>query len=722
MSNTPIAERKLYVEKIPEVLRNCPQWVSWKLEVRGGSKPTKVPLNPNTGGKASSTDPTTWSNFERAFELASRNPNANGVGFVFTIEAGIVGIDLDHCLNNETGALLPWAQEIVTMMNSYSERSPSGDGLHILVRARMSDGMRNKTKMPDGGAIEIYDRARYFTVTGEHLPDTPNTIEERSQELKTIHAQFFPPSDTVKASTKKANSAPTEMPVADLDGRLKVAMMADPMLKKLWHGITSDYSEDESAADLALCNKLVNIFGPDPKVINEVFRQSGLMRDKWERSDYRQWTIMKAMDEHPNTDAAKQKKAAKIGGQGGRGKPSLRDVVRALTTYPDFQDFWYDEFLQRGLTGNPPREWTDHDDLELAVKLQGFYGFSQATVETIRQAVTAVMKRRRKNCVRDWMESLVWDGTPRIDKFLVQHFGADDTEYTRAASKNFWIAMVARVYKPGCQVDTMLVLDGPQGIGKSSALRAIGGEWFAEQHESATSKDFYQVLQGKMLVEISEMDSFSRAEVTKVKQVVTCTNDRYRESYGRQALDHPRQCIFVGTSNKWSHDDETGARRFWPIECRGTVDIEAMLADRSQLFAEAVYRFKSGESWWVMPVEETLAQQQARFNVPALAQPIQWYIDHDPFDDGEERGWIQRETPKTQMTMSDVLRDALKLPESQWSGAERVVAKALRSLGWDNKPEKVSGKTIRVWRPKAAASVTTPTGNVAPAKVTPTKT
>src|SRR5207302_6188158 len=132
-------------------------------------------------------------------------------------------------------------------------------------------------------------------------------------------------------------------------------------------------------------------------------------------------------------------------------------------------------------------------------------------------------------------------------------------------------------------VDNMLVLDGTQGIGKSSALRAIAGEWFAEQHESATSKDFYQVLQGKMLVEISEMDSFSRAEVTKVKQVVTCTNDRFRESYGRRAEDHPRQCIFVGTSNKWTHDDETGARRFWPIDCRGTVDVAAIAAVRPQL-------------------------------------------------------------------------------------------------------------------------------------------
>src|SRR5437660_7070206 len=207
---------------------------------------------------------------------------------------------------------------------------------------------------------------------------------------------------------------------------------------------------------------------------------------------------MKAMDKDTiATDGRKERTARR--GNGTKKKPTLKDVVDLLEVYPEFRDlFWYDEFLQRGLTGDPPREWTDHDDLETAVNVQRMYGFSGATVETIRQAIATVMRRRRKNCVRDWLDSLKWDGIPRTDDFLVEYFGADNNEYTRAASKNFWIAMVARVYSPGCQVDNMLVLDGTQGIGKSSALRAIAGEWFAEQHESATSKDFYQVLQGKM--------------------------------------------------------------------------------------------------------------------------------------------------------------------------------------------------------------------------------
>ncbi len=693
------SDREVNMEAIPVILRDCPQWVAWRLEHRDG-KSTKLPINAKTGGNASTTKPITWTVFEEAWEFATKMHAVGGVGFVFTPEAGIVGIDLDHCLSKHTGELAPWAQEIVTTMNSYTEHSPSGEGLHILVRGTLPDGVRNKKQMPDGGAIEIYDRERYFTVTGHHLAGTPTAIEERSEQLSALCRKVFGETGKTVEDTEQQKNAPAELTVNELDERLKAAMGQDPVLKKLWHGITADYNDDHSAADLALCNKLVNIYGRDAKVIDEVFRQSGLMRDKWEREDYRQWTILRAMDRNTTVDAIKKRKPGRSSI-----KPSLKDIVRVLESYPELQgSFWYDEFLQRGLTGNPPREWTDHDDLEMAVKIQGLYGFAEATVETIRMAIATVMGHRRRNCVRDWLEALEWDGAARIDTFLTTHFGAENTVYTRAASKNFWIAMVARVYRPGCQVDNMLVLDGLQGIGKSSALRAIGGEWFAEQHESPTNKDFYQILQGKLLVEISEMDSFSRVDITKIKQVVTCTTDRFRESYGRRAADHPRQCVFVGTSNKWSHDDETGARRFWPIDCRGTVDVAAIAAERPQLFAEAVTRFKAGESWWEMPAEETLAQQQGRFNVPALAEPIQHYINHDRFEiPGGGVEWQPRFEPLTRMTMAELLK-ALDVPKAQWSGAEKVAAKALRSLGWDNKPvkDKESGKSIRCWRVKGS--------------------
>jgi predicted P-loop ATPase len=189
-----------------------------------------------------------------------------------------------------------------------------------------------------------------------------------------------------------------------------------------------------------------------------------------------------------------------------------------------------------------------------------------------------------------------WDNVERIEHSFSTVFHCDDNGYTRAVSRNFWISLIARTYDPGCKLDNMIILEGAQGALKSSALNMIGGEWFAEQHENATNaKAFAEVLQGKLLIEIAEMDAFSRAEVTRVKQVVSNKSDRYRPSYGRHAQDHPRRCVMAGSTNKddWNRD-ATGARRFWPIACKGFCDLGYLKEHRAQLFAEAV---GMGESW-----------------------------------------------------------------------------------------------------------------------------
>jgi putative DNA primase/helicase len=267
------------------------------------------------------------------------------------------------------------------------------------------------------------------------------------------------------------------------------------------------------------------------------------------------------------------------------------------------------------MTGKPAREWSDADDISLALYMQRDIGLPRIGREIVSQAVVAMAYRNERNCVRAWLEALEHDWTSRVDSFFSDCFGADETEYTKAASRNFWLSMIARVFEPGCKVDNMIVLEGAQGVGKSTALQVIGGEWFAEQHESATNpKAFAEILQGKWLIEISEMDSFNRAEVNRVKQTVSCPSDRFRASYGRHAKDHPRQCVFVGTTNRddWNRD-ETGARRFWPISCRGTVRVDLVRQNREQLFAEAVARYKAGEPHWMMPAEATKAEQEGRF-------------------------------------------------------------------------------------------------------------
>lgn len=365
---------------------------------------------------------------------------------------------------------------------------------------------------------------------------------------------------------------------------------------------------------------------------------------------------------------------------------TLKNAVRILETEAEFIGMvWFDDFLCRPMTGNPAREWADADDLELNIRLQTKRGFSRIGLQTVRNAALTVAFRNRGNCLISYLNSGKWDGEPRIEHFFQDHFGARGNAYSRRASQNFWLSIVARAYRPGCQVDNMIVLEGPQGSRKSSALRVIGGEWFSEQHETITGKGFFEVLQSKLLVEISEMDSFSRAEVTRVKQVITCTSDRYRDSYGHHAKDHPRQCVFVGTTNRtdWNKD-ETGARRFWPIAC-ADIDVEAIAANRDQFFAEAVHRFKAGETWWEMPEEETRQEQEHRFNPDVWQEDIADYVR-------------LHET----VTVRQVLIDLLKFEVNKIDKSSQMrVATCLRLLGWEKGDARLeTGKVTKVWRLK----------------------
>lgn len=341
----------------------------------------------------------------------------------------------------------------------------------------------------------------------------------------------------------------------------------------------------------------------------------------------------------------------------------------------------FDEFLQRIVSDG--REWSDVDDLRLTRYLQRDCGVPSITPIIIAQAVLMVAHRNKVNSVKDWMSSVLWDRIPRIDQFFSDHFGARADVYTMAASRNFWISMVARTYKPGCQADNMVVFEGPQGIGKSRALRAIGGDWYAEQHESASNpKAFAEIIQGKLLIEISEMDSFNRAEVARVKQIITNTKDRFRESYARRAQDYPRRGIFAGTTNRddWNRD-ETGARRFWPIACKGEIDVHSIISTRDQLFAEAVHEFQAGKTWWEMPSQETIDEQKKRYDADTWADMIREFV-----------------APKSSVRLEEILIDLLKFEPKECDKRNQMrVSTSLRSIGWRRATVREGNTVLKKW-------------------------
>ena len=286
-------------DALPAALVDREQWVCWRTQERDGT-PTKVPIVPGTTQFASTTDPDTWRSFAAAREGVTTTP-VDGLGFVFTPDDPLVGIDLDDCRDPESGAPATWAEDIITDLDSYTEVSPSGTGYHILVTGTLPDG-RNRA-----GDLELYDRSRFFTVTGDHVGETPATVRERTDAVATLHATELAasttpapgddaePGDTGTASAPEPASdeaaAPDEtdpeaadIPDTDLLTRARNAANG-AKFSRLWNGQTSGY-ESHSEADLALCRLLAFWTGRDAHRIDRLFRDSGLYREKWDTVHY----------------------------------------------------------------------------------------------------------------------------------------------------------------------------------------------------------------------------------------------------------------------------------------------------------------------------------------------------------------------------------------------------------------------------------------------------
>lgn len=278
------------LDRIPAEMKQVPQWVLWRLEKDRTGRLTKIPYRPNER-RASSTDPETWTSFAEALD-AYRAGGFDGVGFVLT--EGLVAWDLDDCIDPETGEIQSWATAIVEAVDSYTEITPSGQGLRIIARATLPLAGRRT------GDVEVYQSKRYITVTGRHFPGTPETIEERQAECMAEFDRLFPAKD--KPGPPAGGGAlewDSTIGVGnDLDDWELIAKATaaknGPAFQRVWTGDTSDYASS-SEADLALCNMLAFWTGKDPERMDRLFRQSGLFRRKWERDDYRERTIREAI-------------------------------------------------------------------------------------------------------------------------------------------------------------------------------------------------------------------------------------------------------------------------------------------------------------------------------------------------------------------------------------------------------------------------------------------
>jgi predicted P-loop ATPase len=408
------------------------------------------------------------------------------------------------------------------------------------------------------------------------------------------------------------------------------------------------------------------------------------------------------------------------------------NVITALSFDPAFAGaLAFDEFAQEIITTRPlpwddatithARPWGDADDVRCAEWLQRHEINVPPVV--VSRSVVAVARNIRVHPVRDYLQSLTWDGTPRIDSWTVTHLGAEDTRLHRAVGALWLISAVARIMRPGCKADHMLILEGPQGIKKSTALKLLASDaWFTDELAELGSKDAAQQMRGVWVIEMAELDAIGRTEVSRIKAFLTRTTDRYRPPYERYVVTVPRQCVFAGTVNPETYlRDETGNRRFWPVRC-GEIDLAALARDRDQLWAEAVTRFNAGDPWWFEDKELVgLAgiAQEARVQGDAWDTLIErWLVSEKcsvnvgsgPYEVWRDQ-YVRRPTPLADVSVEEILGQAIGLEAARWGRSEQMrVAAVLKAKKWQRYRTNGSerGGVPREWRYRAPGHPVTP--------------
>jgi putative DNA primase/helicase len=338
------------------------------------------------------------------------------------------------------------------------------------------------------------------------------------------------------------------------------------------------------------------------------------------------------------------------------------------------------------------RDWTDDDDLKATEWVQN--AEICAPKQVVADAVESVANENPFHPVRDWLNDLQWDGTSRLDHWLQTYCGVEDTAYSRAVAARYLISAVARVFQPGCKADCALILEGDQGIGKSTMLRVLFDPWFTDEIADLGSKDSAMQLAGVWCIEMAELDALRGAEVSRIKAFLSRTNDRYRPPYGKRVIDVARQCVFAGSVNEAEYlRDATGGRRFWPVRC-SKADWAGVHAVREQLWAEAVVRYRGRERWHLYEkelVDEAAEEQAARQSRHPWTEPIGSWLN---LKGNEKLVWEG-------VTTGQVLRDGLMKNQDTWTeGDATAVGRCLRQLGWLPQQVRIGKERERRYKPR----------------------
>jgi len=388
-------------------------------------------------------------------------------------------------------------------------------------------------------------------------------------------------------------------------------------------------------------------------------------------------------------------------------KSCLSNVYQVLAHHPAWRGvIAFDEMSLCTVKRKPPPyaegragEWDAQDDTFTAMWISRTYGFTPASVMVL-EVVEALGKTNKWHPVREWLRSLKWDGEKRLNGWLAKYLGVPFSPYSKRVAAWWLMGLVKRIFAPGTKFDYCLVLSGPQGKKKSTALSVLGGEWFGDAELDLSSKDSMIGLRGKMIHEFAELGSLTRSDEKRQKSFLSRTADEYRPPYGTRLVRALRQLVFGGSTNEheWNKDP-TGGRRFWPADCLiDEIDIEGLRSVRDQLFAEAVARIDAGERYW-----PTAEEQRTLFDVEQLRVEQQDSLVDALHD------WVF-EPLRQEFSAFDAMHDCLKLDASKITrDVQTRVGIALRKLGC-TRFERRNGMTRFWYKPPVRNEASSTTG------------
>mgnify|MGYP003147576456 FL=1 len=281
----------------------------------------------------------------------------------------------------------------------------------------------------------------------------------------------------------------------------------------------------------------------------------------------------------------------------GNFRNNLFNTYHILTVDTRWQGrFWFNE--RSFVNMRDDRVYRDEDTFELRKWIGSHYNF-EPNRQMMFDVIELICSENRRNPLVEWLDSLEWDGINRADTWMEKGIGCEESDYYRDVARKFLISCVARAYRPGCKVDTVLMLIGRQGLGKSTILRELAGpEWFDDTELNLNNKDAFMGLARAWIYEVAELASFKKSYAEKVKGFISSPVDLYRPPYKRTVQQFPRHTVIVATSNEDRPlTDPSGSRRYWPVEVTQYTNLEWLKRNRSQLWAEAVEAFRAGEQW-----------------------------------------------------------------------------------------------------------------------------